>query len=321
MKARLITLATASVLALPVVAQAEGEGASWYGSIRTSLGYLDVSADASAGSVQASAENDSLNVNDHSSRIGVKGANDLGNGLKVPYRFEFKADSDAAEGIESGRLGRVGLQGGFGAVHIGQLWGPYYTYVAQYTDIFNSVGATYFGGKDHFRLSNSLRYDMPSSGGFSGQIALTADGPDGEDTIDAFNVGIGYNTDAFGVALGYIGDRVDDDADYLGITVGTSFAGFDIGVMYEDFDGADDGEVHAVISYGAGSNTYRVGFADAGSLNAIQAAWQHKLGKASRVAIEVEKADVIETVVNADGLDIDVDAEATKLNFFIRTDF
>lgn len=291
MNKKLLTLAVAGTLVAPAIASAD---ASWYGSIRNSI----MISDPDGGSTN-------VDIKDHSSRIGVKGAQDLGNGLKVPYRFELKMDSDSSSGVESGRLGRIGLAGGFGAIHIGQLWGPYYNYMGA-NDIFNTAGYSFYRG--NFRLSNAIRYDMPSTGGFSGQIALITDGADGEDVVDGFQVGLGFKTDMFGVNLAYNGDQVNDDNDTFGLALYGSFGGADLGLTYEDSDASGDA-THVVAAFNNGPNVYRVGFATADEGDAFTLGWQHKLGKKSRVAVEFQTTD------------LDAGGDSNQLAFFIRTDF
>lgn len=109
-------------------------------------------------------------------RWGMKGSEDLGNGLKVNFQLEngFSVDTGVAAqgGLLFGRQAWVGLSGGFGAVQLGR----------QYTVIDNmwtahdafalsgySAAAYAFnkgGYADSSRQNNALYYTTPSMGGF-----------------------------------------------------------------------------------------------------------------------------------------------------------
>lgn len=293
MKKQLVTAAVAAALAAPVVAHAE---ANWYGSIRNSIGWVDDNT------------TDDFDIRDHSSRIGVKGANDLGNGLEVPYRFELQLSSEDSTGVKGGRLGRIGLRGGFGTVHVGQLWGPYYNHIS-WVDQFNSVGFAF--GRSNFRIGNAIRYDLPATGGFSLQAAVSGDKNDNGENVDQTNIGGSWSNDQFGVGVGWI-DFKDAPVknDLFGVTAYGNFGAFGLGVLYEDEKVAGEA-VHVVGNYTSGPNVYRAGWAkdDTTKDDALTLGWQHNLGSASRVAVEFEKIKI------KNGSDTD------KLRFFIRTDF
>jgi len=118
------------------------------------------------------------------SRFGMRGTEDLGNGLKAVFNLEGGVDLDTGAGNTSGgnlfsRQAHVGLSGGFGTVTIGRQFTAYYTLVGATNHSDNAVlfGLTqnaqvYSNGvADHaLRSSNSVRYTSPSFGGFSGAV-------------------------------------------------------------------------------------------------------------------------------------------------------
>ncbi|WP_370260633.1 porin [Limnobacter sp.] len=59
-------------------------------------------------------------LSDASSRLGVRGVEDLGGGLKAVFAYEFAVDSDNGAGITGGRHAYLGLQGSYGTFLIGQ---------------------------------------------------------------------------------------------------------------------------------------------------------------------------------------------------------
>ena len=99
------------------------------------------------------------------SRLGVKGVEDLGNGLKAVFNYEmgfdaingngFAKDSD---GLAFNRRAVVGLQGGFGSVLLG----------TDYTPLYNLITATEADAQSTFDTGNlSTGY----GGGFTPRIS------------------------------------------------------------------------------------------------------------------------------------------------------
>ncbi|MBS0474973.1 MAG: porin [Proteobacteria bacterium] len=86
--------------------------------------------------------------NQLTSRLGVRGSEDLGGGLKANFRLEGGINADTGNGKVSGASGNgfefkrqstVGLEGGFGEVRLGRELTAAYNAVARY-DPFGSVG-------------------------------------------------------------------------------------------------------------------------------------------------------------------------------------
>ena len=123
--------------------------ATWYGSFR-------------AGLESASGE---TTLNSKGSRWGVKGSNEISDGLSGVYRYEEALDLRNATLGAGNRLSYVGLSGGFGTLTMGRVWGAEY----------NSTGAildgSYFYGNSHgsYRVGPALSYAV-STGLVSMQI-------------------------------------------------------------------------------------------------------------------------------------------------------
>jgi predicted porin len=107
------------------------------------------------------------------SRVGFKGSEDLGNGLKAIFQMEFGSVAmDEGGGLASSRNAYVGLTGKFGTLVGGKLDGIRY-------GIFNKYDA--FGGGDvgNFtqmtaqvdRASNAVAYISPTFMGLTGTLA------------------------------------------------------------------------------------------------------------------------------------------------------
>lgn len=105
-----------------------------YGSIRLSVNYIE---DKYHGDIDKSKTTD---VHNKASRFGIKGHEDLGNGLTAFYTYEFgvAADKGSIQSGDTKRLSYVGLKhDNWGAITLGAQWSPYYNVVGK-NDIFNA---------------------------------------------------------------------------------------------------------------------------------------------------------------------------------------
>ncbi len=148
------------------------------GSCKNSLGAASYSCADTSGISQTGVNSGGLST----SRWGLKGSEDLGNGLKAMFQLEqgFKADDGAGPtaGTQFDRQAWVGLQGGFGTVQLGKNWGPFDVF----HDAVNAVGNMNMsptdavnaaaGGDYTSNLSNMVTYTSPTMGGFSGSIGM-----------------------------------------------------------------------------------------------------------------------------------------------------
>ena len=122
-------------------------------------------------------------------RLGFKGVEDLGNGLKAVFLMEqgFRFDGSEAGAAQGGRLyGRqayVGLAGGFGTAVAGRLYTPFFSLwssvdpfaagtVGQARNVWSS-GAGVDGLLDPVRVDNAVAYISPSFGGFNVTLAYS----------------------------------------------------------------------------------------------------------------------------------------------------
>ncbi|RME58896.1 porin [Candidatus Parcubacteria bacterium] len=197
MKKQIIAVAIAAAVAAP----AAMAGAP------TVYGQINMSID--------SVTDKGVTVNSNASRIGVKGAEDLGNGLKAIYKMEWGVDVAGGNGATAkeklgARNAYVGLAGGFGAVLLGRHDTP--TKIAQPTDMFNdglgdlkpmSGGLGILGAAGEIRAANVVAYVSPSFNG----IKLIAAGvsPDafGKNTnlANAYSIAVMYGSKKKGLYL------------------------------------------------------------------------------------------------------------------------
>jgi len=149
-------------------------------------------------------------VTNHSSRLGFKGTEDLGNGLSAVYRYEFKVEAADGGLLNAGganRLAYVGLKGGWGELTIGTQWNPYYFAVAGEVDIYawlaGSAGGYYNNG-GVTRSTNMLVYSSPSFSGFNFYGAVKNDGATGDNNIDQWQAAGIYDNGPLFIGAGYL---------------------------------------------------------------------------------------------------------------------
>ncbi|MEO4029478.1 porin [Chromobacterium vaccinii] len=150
------------------------------------------------------------NIDDLGSRIGFKGTEDLGNGLKTIWQVEtgFAVDGNkdqygkSSSGTFANRNSFIGLQGGFGTVRLGN--------VSNFLDSdmgtvdtweYNSdaLGLSIFT-RDGVRLKNSVRYDLPAVvPGLTAaiQYGTKEDKTTGSQDRETSVVGLGYENSGF----------------------------------------------------------------------------------------------------------------------------
>jgi predicted porin len=104
-------------------------------------------------------------------RIGFKGTEDLGGGLKANFVVELGLDPTEANSAfgDNNRQSYVGVEGGFGTFNIGRQYSLHHNNQGAGDMLGNLNGQTgYLGGLDSLiRLSNSFIYTSPSFNGFT----------------------------------------------------------------------------------------------------------------------------------------------------------
>ncbi len=242
-----------------------------------------------------------------SSRIGVKGSEDLGNGLKAIFQYEWStgaslgSDLGSTGGGLAARVARVGLSGGFGTVAIGRQWNPYYFAVGK-TNIHDMAGGfdTYAGNftvGGGYRLGNSVAYSSPNFNGFTfGAIAAmdSALGGAAGDGVDMWAVAAQYNNGPLSVGVGYndVDDDTSADTDMLGLSAKYNFGNFALMARIEDGDNAgvdtDAFEIGAQAYFGNNTISVSYGEIERGSndMEEFNIGVRHAFSKRTRVYAE-----------------------------------
>ena len=196
-------LAVALLASLPLAASAQSS-VTVYGVMDAAIAKEDTGAAGGKRTVVNSG-------NQSSSRLGFKGTEDIGNGLKAVFNIEagVALDTGAADAALFGRRAVVGLAGDFGSIMVGREYTPIAD-VAKETDVF---GQGFYGsnlnafgsGRLTRRISNSVNYKSNAMGGFKVGAAYSAGeastGPSGtlkgimaDYNGGGFYVGAGYHT-------------------------------------------------------------------------------------------------------------------------------
>ncbi|WP_062195424.1 porin [Caldimonas taiwanensis] len=165
------------------------------------------------------------------SRLGVRGVEDLGGGLKALFNIEhrFTADDGAANSTFWAGRSVVGLEGGFGQVVLGREYTPARN-IANRADPFggDTVGKMepiLFGDILPTRQNNSITYTSPDFGGLRGQVQITVDEVAGNDNKAFYGLNLTYGAGPLSLAYGFDKSGVDDDTWHL-VTAGYDFGAF-----------------------------------------------------------------------------------------------
>ncbi|EJM95757.1 porin [Herbaspirillum sp. YR522] len=178
-----------------------------------------------------------------SSRIGFRGTEDLGGGLKALFVLEngFNADSGAmgSSGVLFDRKSVVGLSGGFGTVTVGRqsdfLDDIGFKYTSAQTFGQNGQKGAHANNIDRTstgRNDNSVRYDTANLGGFTGSLYYAFGEVAGQTSAgQGYGIGANYANGPFGIGAGYFQSKLATssapysagDTNLKTFTIGTSY--------------------------------------------------------------------------------------------------
>ena len=147
------------------------------------------------------------------SRLGFRGVEDLGGGLKATFQLEAGVGIDdgtdyfTGSGMAFRRISKLGIEGGFGAVSMGRELTASYMAVSRY-DVFGDTGIgaslAWKNGYDA-RTQNAISYYTPTISGFRAGINYGF----GEqvEARDSRYVGVGLAYDNGPISVGFGYDR------------------------------------------------------------------------------------------------------------------
>lgn len=227
---KMLAIAVAAALTAPAAVMAD---TTLYGKLATSVG-----------SVEKNGGDSEVAIENHASRVGVKGSTPLDNGLQATYTLEFGVtpDGDGADAI-SRRNQWVGLKGGFGEVRAGTHDTPNKLSSAAIDNFPDTYADSSLIVTDR-RAPNALAY-INKFGPVTAAVAHVTevgDDADGVDGASANSLLLGYGSTKEGVyaALGY--EDVEDAQTITKVSGQYAFpAGHKVNVVYEQQDNEDAG--------------------------------------------------------------------------------
>ena len=191
MKKSLIALA---VLGLSGAAMAQSS-VTLYGVADAGIGKIEAGSGLAAPLNDASDKTEFISgsmMNNGTSRLGVRGVEDLGGGLKAGFQFETGLDLDngGSSGAFWSRQANIWLGGNWGTVKLGRQFTPSYlttsTFELTGAALYSVLANTYnFAGIGR-RANSTFAYVTPNMGGFSAAVAFVSknDLPTNKNTWD-----------------------------------------------------------------------------------------------------------------------------------------
>ncbi|HGO6873546.1 TPA: trimeric porin PorB [Neisseria meningitidis] len=281
MKKSLIALTLA---ALPVAAMAD---VTLYGTIKAGVEVSRVK-DAGTYKAQGGKSKTATQIADFGSKIGFKGQEDLGNGMKAIWQLEQKASIAGTNSGWGNRQSFIGLKGDFGTVRAGNL----NTVLKDSGDNVNAwesgsntgdvLGLGTIGRVESREIS--VRYDSPVFAGFSGSVQYVprdnANDVHTKSSRESYHAGLKYeNAGFFGQYAGsFAKNTLNKDktaAELKDRQVHRLVAGYDANNLYVSVAGqyesykatnantkkTEKAEVAATAAYRLGNVTPRVSYA------------------------------------------------------------
>jgi predicted porin len=284
MNKRFLAIAIAAGLAVSSTVMADG--AEIYGIAHVSVNNYSYDATASI---------DAWTVTSNSSRLGFKGSEDLGGGLKAVYKIEYGVDlADTA--TVSNRNQYVGLSGGMGTVLLGRHDTPTKMVQGKF-DVFNDTVADMVtstgGGVDgDVRANNVIAYLSPKMGGMqliaalipgegsvSGACSDGAGGSNCDGPADGTSISFTYSAGDLYVGFGMdSGDIVDDQ---MRLAATYKMDALQLGFLYNARSDAalaaadlanDEKAMGLSVSFGMGDNAVKAQFIQTTDINGASGA-------------------------------------------------
>jgi len=207
------------------------------------------------------------------SRLGFRGSEDLGGGLKANFKLEHRLNADDGTSQDPFWKGEstVSLVGGFGEMKLGRSSTIYdeVRVLAFGSSVFDSAftpasnGVWGSGGDFSSRFNNKITYAMPRLGGVYGGIEYALDENAATDA-NMLGAKIGYKQGPLNVALGLQKEKGSDN-DYMLIAAAYDLGAVSLSGGYNTRRGSDakgdDNELTLGVNVPMGQVNLSVGFA------------------------------------------------------------
>ena len=238
MKKSLIALAIASAVSAPAFAATSN--VDIYGKLHFAVSMYDDQDDTLD-------QINEMQFSSNASRIGFKGAEDLGGGLSAIWQIESGINIDEGKGSWASRNTFLGLKGDWGTALGGKHDTPL-KLVGRAVDLFGDTIAdsrNVLGGGSDARASNVVAYISPNFSGFNVIAAYVTDfpgntttAPDADDK-DVYNLNATYSNGPLYLGAAY-GDGNGHEAAGLGshwrLAAGYTFGNFKVVGQYDSLE-------------------------------------------------------------------------------------
>lgn len=200
------------------------------------------------------ADKNLIKVSSNSSRIGFKGSEDLGSGLKAVYQLELGVNMDSSGSNPTLRNSYVGLSGGFGTVILGTHDTPYKTATGRY-DVFGDTMGDYNAiigninaeAKFDLRPGDVIAYVSPNFEGLQVTLATVQTGTEtnADPNAFAYSGSAVYSSGPLSAALAYevhkngaaVWDTPGNQVTGAKLGLGYTLGDLKLGLVYEMLDG------------------------------------------------------------------------------------
>ncbi len=297
------------------------------------------------GRLNVTAESQKLNgvktsqLNNNSSRIGFKGSEDLGGGLRAGFQLEsgFDVSTGAAASSFFGRRSEVNLSGEFGKIRLGNFFSDAYYATADYISNHNhdtgrSADALYaYIGRN----GNKIAYATPEFvKGLSLQGSVSAgEGAPGQKR--SYDFAANYTLGALQLGLGYEKNDSIKDAKQVAFRAAYEFGPVVLGAYIQrDTNGfgaglGDRTTYRLSGMYTLGASEFHVNAGRAGDYDkaANSSAKQYTLGynynlsKRTKVYTYVTKIDAGKATINNDGKTLFYGGDSSSVAVGVRHNF
>jgi len=282
MNKKILAVAIAAGLGSVSMAASAGD-VTVYGKIHMTVDRIDAN-DGTGGAGDKS----QTQVTSQSSRLGFKGDEDLGNGMKAVFKLESSISAEGEGGTLGTRNRYVGLAGGFGTVLLGAHDAPIKS-VGRAVDLFpEMVGdnrniVNQASSTVDARPASTIQYNSPNMNGFGVSLAYSADTSttttiDNND-MDAWGANVTYKNGPLYVGLGYVRNNISattKEKDYR-LAASYKFGDFKVLGLYQDVDssgfasgsGFDNKAWGLGGAYGFGNNTVKLQYYKMGDVDNV----------------------------------------------------
>ena len=241
-------------------------------------------------------------VANNSSRLGFKGTEDMGGGLKASFNLEHGFQSDTGtqnlkdDGTPAAFWGReawVQLAGSFGAVRLGNFTPESYFATADYISMHNhDTGSSSDSLYDFstYRSKNKVGYFTPTMGGLSASLSMSAgEGNSGEKRLT--DVAVNYVAGPFHAGFGY---AKHGNADQWALRGLYEMGAFTFGAYYQI---AENGyakkykNARLAAMYTMGASEFHVNYGRATNRDQFTLGYNYNLSKRTRAYVHYTDLD------------------------------